>query len=305
MSALVKYVLLALSLQASCLAAADLEVTPTCLASRAPALLQVALSGTVLSDLDAELQRLLRSGAIADTEECDLCGGDQRWLFVIGTGRSGSTSVMSMLNAIPGIHLSGENWAAMESLQEFYDRVLKTNGTANSGAWAREEFSATSVLCKMQAVMKAFIAPMPNSTLIGFKEIRHDTPDLDFFEKLFPCARYIINYRSDTEAQAASQATHLSRHLELDDLELDLANKTAHLRSWSERHTDDSFPIILEDFSVDTFNNLLDWLGIEGCKYLTVSHANQDGFGQDEAVPEMEGSCYFRDSSAGNPDVGP
>eukprot|EP00971_Amphidinium_carterae_P060136 1190090-Amphidinium_carterae.1 len=39
-----------------------------------------------------------------------------------------------------------------------------------------------------------------------------------------------------------------------------------------------------------------------GCEYITVSHANeagaavccaQDGFAQDNALPEIKGSCYF------------
>jgi hypothetical protein len=32
---------------------------------------------------------------------CDLCA--DQWLFVISTGRSGSTSLMTMLNLVPGM----------------------------------------------------------------------------------------------------------------------------------------------------------------------------------------------------------
>ena len=33
---------------------------------------------------------------------CDLCA--DQWLFVISTGRSGSTSLMTMLNLVPGMY---------------------------------------------------------------------------------------------------------------------------------------------------------------------------------------------------------
>ena len=32
--------------------------------------------------------------------KCDLCA--DRWLFIISTGRSGSTSIFTMLNLVPG-----------------------------------------------------------------------------------------------------------------------------------------------------------------------------------------------------------
>jgi hypothetical protein len=33
---------------------------------------------------------------------CDLCA--DQWLFIISTGRSGSTSLMTMLNLVPGMY---------------------------------------------------------------------------------------------------------------------------------------------------------------------------------------------------------
>mmetsp|Transcript_56549 Transcript_56549/g.132652 ORF Transcript_56549/g.132652 Transcript_56549/m.132652 type:complete len:304 (-) Transcript_56549:179-1090(-) len=302
MSGILK-LLLVLSLQASCSPACLIEDV-SCHASQAPALLQVAFAGdrgsrgASLSDLETELERLLNSADLVDAGECDLCGGNQSWLFVIGTGRSGSTSLMSMLNAIPGIHISGENWGAIESLKDFYHSVEITKSMSNSGAWAHKEFSTTAILCKMQEVVKALIAPAPNNSLIGFKEIRHDAPALDFFETLFPCARYIINYRDDIDAQVTSQETHLSRHLPVDELESDLANKTANLREWAVQRADSSVMLSLEDFSLEIFNGLLQWLSVEGCEYITVSHANEDGFAQDNALPEIKGSCYFNHSES-------
>mmetsp|Transcript_8251 Transcript_8251/g.10770 ORF Transcript_8251/g.10770 Transcript_8251/m.10770 type:complete len:149 (-) Transcript_8251:1950-2396(-) len=46
---------------------------------------------------------------------CDLCH-DYDWVFILGTGRSGSTTILSMINSIPGFYLAGENGKAIEIL---------------------------------------------------------------------------------------------------------------------------------------------------------------------------------------------
>jgi hypothetical protein len=38
------------------------------------------------------------------------------WLFILATGRSGSTTILSMLNQVPEISLSGENNDLLGSL---------------------------------------------------------------------------------------------------------------------------------------------------------------------------------------------
>ena len=48
---------------------------------------------------------------LAIDPRCDLCRepGAPRWVFVIGTGRSGSTTALAMLNGVPGFYLAGED----------------------------------------------------------------------------------------------------------------------------------------------------------------------------------------------------
>ena len=40
--------------------------------------------------------------------QCNLCE-DHRWLFILATGRSGSTSLLEAMNSLPRVRLSGEN----------------------------------------------------------------------------------------------------------------------------------------------------------------------------------------------------
>ena len=51
-----------------------------------------------------------------EKKSCDLCG--QRWLFVLATGRSGSTTVLNMLNALPGVYMAGENMNVVGKLRQ-------------------------------------------------------------------------------------------------------------------------------------------------------------------------------------------
>lgn len=44
------------------------------------------------------------------SDKCNPCT-DYNWIFVIATGRSGSTSLINNLNAIPGVYIGGENRA--------------------------------------------------------------------------------------------------------------------------------------------------------------------------------------------------
>lgn len=57
---------------------------------------------------------------------CDLCEG--RHVFVLGTGRSGSTTILEALNSLPGVDLSGENHASLEAAEELFRCALAACG---------------------------------------------------------------------------------------------------------------------------------------------------------------------------------
>ena len=65
----------------------------------------------------------MRSCAAHNKDEgCDLC--EQKYLFVLSAGgRTGSTSLLEGLNALPGVSLSGENFGVLEDLRAAYDKA--------------------------------------------------------------------------------------------------------------------------------------------------------------------------------------
>mmetsp|Transcript_43592 Transcript_43592/g.102763 ORF Transcript_43592/g.102763 Transcript_43592/m.102763 type:complete len:293 (-) Transcript_43592:155-1033(-) len=238
--------------------------------------------------------------------DCDLCGGPQRWVFIVGTPRSGTTSAMNMLDSLPGFHISGENNGMMSNLRMIAESVhsMHQRSGVPMGSWAHVgRISTRRLHCSMQAMVSEMLGHYsPDETkVLGFKEVRHTPEDLDFFLSVFPCAQFVIVTRGNLSAQELSIREHFPSETDVGAAvslrslnEDDLRNQSLGLRHWAASHRSQSYPILLEHFTVDTFNDLLRWLGVSGCAYTSVSHANShkhNGFGLTHARPNMTGRC--------------
>lgn len=65
------------------------------------------------------------SATCHNTDLCHPC--DRRFLILLATGRSGSTSMMYMLDSLPGVRMSGENNAILNHLQQLVNGI-RTQG---------------------------------------------------------------------------------------------------------------------------------------------------------------------------------
>jgi hypothetical protein len=94
---------------------------------------------------------------------------------------------------------------------------------------------------------------------------------LQFIQQLFPCGKFVINIRKDVAAQVRS-GFHMKH--ETGEAEV-VEGKTHALLTMAEQLGEErAFVLELESFSVEIFNKLLDWLGIEVCEFSKVLHAN-------------------------------
>lgn len=225
----------------------------------------------------AQMSRLLQ-----ETSECDLCGGRQDWVFILGTGRSGSTTALEMLNAIPNVYIGGENSGVMNMLME-----LKAAPTD------RRPTSENHVLCALQHFMEVLIGSFDLETteVVGFKEIRIIRDDqLAFLTRIFPCGRYIVNTRTNLHKQRQSEF-RADTPMEL------LQNWTTTLNTWQEANPGIAFDLKLEDYSVEKFNTLLQFLNFDDCRFTSVAHANWGWMWNDETNTSKEavrGTCKHR-----------
>ena len=82
---------------------------------------------------------LKKSGQKAAAEECSRSAQGE-WLFIIATGRSGSTSILDSLNALPGVGLRGELDGAIGLAMDLFDIADAESWTPKMGprsAWLR------------------------------------------------------------------------------------------------------------------------------------------------------------------------
>lgn len=210
--------------------------------------------------LEADLFRRLVALA---PEDCDLCNTSEKWLFLLATGRSGSTTTLDMMNTVEGITLAGENVDVIPTLGKLLQRADERAAQAADGRFGPGPVSRKSLLCAMQEYTRGIIGTFNRSSTkyIGFKDIRLHKDSMKLYDEIFPCARYIVQTRKNTAAQARSQARRWHGTLAT------VKSQTSILQKWYEKHSDASYGLQLENFSIATFNNVLQWLGVSGCQF--------------------------------------
>ncbi|CAE7029849.1 unnamed protein product [Symbiodinium sp. CCMP2592] len=203
---------------------------------------------------------------------CPQCRGalcQHKFLFVIATGRSGSTTLMDMVNLIDGFFIYGENWHMLRDLGiSLADFLARTAFRAQVGPALTER-----LLMNFQGLLWEFLAPprfegrWKQASVRGFKEIRWDNSSIMFLKHACPCSRIIFNYRLDLEAQSKS-GFWIRTNMSVDGL-LD----------WNARYrqlaAESGFPFYemnLENYSVQSFNKLSRWLGA-ACEFDQLIHS--------------------------------
>jgi len=220
--------------------------------------------------------------------KCNLCS--RKWLFVVGTGRSGSTTLMNMIDVIPSYRIAGENSGAAAALFALHEAAETTNRHNNFSRRKKRDRAAPSPsltawyqfskvelgsrLCAMQAYALTMLGESGengSNEVIGWKEIRYSKAELDFMRLLFPCAKFVVNIRRDTKAQTQSSFQKRTTFQMWDRV-------NSMLLGWSKRQPRGTVHVFaLEDFSLPNFDRLLRFLGEERCRYRSVIHVHGNG----------------------------
>jgi hypothetical protein len=148
---------------------------------------------------------------------------DDKILLICATGRSGSTTLQRIINTIPNSNICGENFAAINSLLEFYKRIKDTTVNYVPGHFTAASYE--SILEKnikpswynsynfqqIVSLIKMTIISMfknrESTILWGFKEIRYDYGAINYikeFKELFPQTKVIIHIRENIVQQSKS-----------------------------------------------------------------------------------------------------
>ena len=134
-------------------------------------------------------------------------------VFIVTYGRSGSTLLQGLLNAIPGYRIYGENAGFMFKLQDSYEALLSAhkhlanpkNDNESQPWFGSSRFDTESVTREFRKFVNTMLFRPhldPPHKVFGFKEIRfnnmqHENIDkyIQFMRRLFPETAIIFNTR--------------------------------------------------------------------------------------------------------------
>ena len=258
---------------------------------------------------------------------CEPC--QRRYLFILATARSGSTTLLRMLNTLPNVRLGGEN---LNTLFKTYEVIynlkddeenhapkLKDNGEGvPDGPMMHHPIPQGAYACPTQLWIET-LNPPPEKVIrqshlghrpsveeydqykiLGLKSVRFHLGNwtavqaAEYLRTNFPCARIILNYRSNVESQLESissrfsASTRTSSELEefnsfQRDLAHDLGPDMATLLDMNEWKD-----------NVEVINDAVDWLGFQNCRFQELVHENHDGYQRDEEHGvELSKDCWY------------
>ena len=139
---------------------------------------------------------------------------DDKVVIICSTGRSGSTTMLRLINTIPNTNICGENDNMIISILETYRKLKSTNSfklDRDIGqlkpAWYNS-FSYRKIKYLIKEIIIEMFKNKETTHLWGFKEIRIVEPHilalLNDFKELFPQLKVIIHIKQDTATQSQS-----------------------------------------------------------------------------------------------------
>jgi hypothetical protein len=140
---------------------------------------------------------------VSQQPTCNLC--KDPWLFVISLGgRTGSTTILSTLDAHPLVRLAGENNGQMATAAQMWAEAAATGYRTNSTTQGRGNLQPYDLLCDLQSWFETSSTPVYTSTsslpIRGFKDISWTPESMAMLDILFPCNRKVFSVRANETA---------------------------------------------------------------------------------------------------------
>lgn len=236
----------------------------------------------------------------SNTDLCQPCR--RRFLIVIATARSASTTLTWMLNELPGVRMAGENNNMLSSILEtknnIYNHSSFHKGNGVRTAWGHNPIPNQSFSCAAQAMMEAINPPKLKdlkfveskqkalSEIVGFKTIRFDRGSkghysqmVDFVKENFPCSRILININSNVTRQVISFRD--ANFYDVSESSLQRRNRAlAHIHELFGDHQSYWLDSANWTQNVDVLNDAVEWLGFhKSCRFRELLQFNtKNGF---------------------------
>jgi len=245
---------------------------------------------------------------------CKPC--DRKFLIIMSVGRGASTTLTWMMDQLPGVRMAGENNDLLKKVHDtlsetVYHPIFMGEAGRKGSSWGHNKIQRGTVACAVQHIFETINQPLPQDiddkeTIIGFKTVRfHENITMknlskyvQFVKESFPCARIIVNIRSDVEALTASiKKQKWSKGVETSlisaEAKLGLSNLKQIAKLFGEQ------AILLDSTkwtkNVDEINRVVDWLGFEStCHFKEIMELNTNGRARGGQVNnEMSVTCKY------------
>lgn len=145
---------------------------------------------------------------------------DLQYVTIVTYGRTGSTALQAAANAIPGVLVRGENYAAFRGLRSYVQSVAATSSRHHAGRADHPWFGSARLDSRevvhhlREHVIDTVLRPRSGTQWVGFKEIRYTPAHWDdydtmldyllFLNVLFPGMRYVCNVRNADRAAGSA-----------------------------------------------------------------------------------------------------
>lgn len=242
---------------------------------------------------------------------CHPC--QRRFLIIIATGRSASTTLMYMMNSLPRVRMSGENNNTLGAIRTMISNIKdapqfqRQQENPRLGAWSHNPVPDSAFACVAQHMIETINPPLLNEdlqlvqddtdTIIGFKTIRfldnvspsEDKDMVEYVQQHFPCSRILVNIRSDTRTQAISYANKKNFQTQLRG-QATLEQMNERLRRVASMFGSQAMLLDSSDWTknIDRLNQVVQWLGFhDSCKFERLLEFNTRGKGYVHGETEL------------------
>jgi len=275
---------------------------------------------------------------------CTPC--NRRHFFIISTARSGSTTLLRMINELPNIRISGENHNTFgieskieTNLLQNKPSLLKHPVDKPTGPFQHNAIPQGSLGCISQHLHYVMNPPplqiyqqrskmlsteerrMEESMILGFKTVRFHVSFKPFagakyIRTHFPCSKVLINIQSNITHQlesymntfhgTAKGSSTTPKKYEGPSFESLTQVKNFHIKlekalknQYKKNNENSSNMVRIVDFDqwkndVKIINNIVSWIGYEDCKFNSLTHENDNGYGVDATtVVDLGKNCRY------------
>jgi hypothetical protein len=252
----------------------------------------------------------------------------RRWLIILTTGRSASTTLTEMMARLPGVRITGENNNLVDRFESLLKGWPEEMIKGNAPAWFHNPIPEESWSCASQTVFTTANSPKLSNgellesdekTILGFKEIRLFVNEnkkksgsflyptqvqeiakakVETLNYLFPCSRFVVNYRSDMNSQLDSwkkqfNATNTTDTARILQVENDLLHSFHMLMGPSQR----SFLLDSSEWTrnTDSINEMIEWLGFSPqCHFKEALEYNtKNGYYATKTDADLSDDCTY------------